>query len=117
MDSNIISALGGAVIGFIGGAFKPLISWEIEKRRTKRTERKDFIDSLRTEITRPEFNITDFIKTDLYAKLRPHLSGDLIKQLETRITVINIVVGHRRQGPDIDLLNEIATLEKQWRLY
>ncbi len=110
-----------AVLGFLLGSFKPMIDWEIEKKRLKRKDRKAFIKEVRDYFEKAEsFDRIAFSESMLYSRLKPYLSGKLIKDIEDpNVHTIHIVqTGDltRISTPLPCIIKELRDLEEKWEL-
>ncbi len=112
---KIIIALVGAVIGFLSGLLAPWIKWEIEKRRELQKYRREMIKQWRTSIETFDFDSGSFGDTAVYSSLRPHMRGEIIHEFESPL--IFIAAGSRGKSVNKHLLlDEVARIEKEWRL-
>jgi hypothetical protein len=107
------------ILGGIAGLFSPWANWGIEKRRQKLTRQRELVTGWRLELipmfsdrekdwleVRPALTVSPY-----YASLRPHLSKEAVKMIEVERTAF--------AGTDVFLrlfTNEIARIEKKWKL-
>lgn len=120
----IISAVTGGIAGGIGSLVAPWANWGVEKKRIIYEQRRELIAKARMVLNKPLAN-TDFRHTELYSRLRPHLSSRAITAIEGTRTndggeIVRVSVGSGR-GSGINtyahlVLDELAKLEKKWGL-
>ena len=119
----LIPALAG-VIGILIGSFKPIIDWRIHANKMRYDERKIFLSKVRSVIMANDFESKVFIHSIEYSQLRPYLSETFKRILE--------VVFRDNPAPPMPtdqyksygirntdkamFLDEIARLEKEWKL-
>jgi uncharacterized protein (DUF2267 family) len=118
---NIIIPAITAVLGYIIGSFKPIIDWQIEKRKLKRESRKLFIKEVRDYFkTNKSFNRVAFAETVIYINLKRHLSKKLIEEIEDPfVNTINVIVTGdltKIKTPVPELMKELRDLEEKWEL-
>ena len=88
----------------------------IEKRAT----RTAVIAECREWLKENSFNREEFCDTDIYSRIRPHLSSKLVSELEKDPDHFNIILESARGGgvdnykPNI--LDELVELEQKWDL-
>lgn len=120
----MISAIAGVVTGAIGSLLAPWATWGVEKKRTRQERRSELIQQARKMLNAPPSNI-EFRRSELYSRLRPHLSQQAIDAVEGELDdegneTIVIVIGEGRGGcinPYAHLvLDEISSLEAKWDL-
>jgi hypothetical protein len=116
MNINFWTAIIGGIIGLITGLLIPTAKWKIDKLQQIRNDRKSFINELRATLSSKDLSHDEFIHSVQNARLRDHLSKELIEKLEVQTNSITIHVGHKRYGPEYDLLNEVNQLERKWNL-
>lgn len=109
----LLGALGGTLIG-------PWVNWAIEGRRQRVDARRALIAGVRRTIMAEEMDMLSFRQTDVYAQLRPFLSPDTRSAMERPSNQITIQIGGGR-GEGVNnyrpqLLDELAKLEKKWKL-
>ncbi|WP_404361320.1 hypothetical protein [Methylotuvimicrobium sp. KM1] len=112
----LVAAASGLGAGIVGSLVAPWAQWKIEETRERASARRKFIESCRTLIA-SEISSQEFRETPEYARLRPHLSERVRMQIES--DTIHIQMGGRGGGANNfapKLLDEIATLEKKWKL-
>jgi hypothetical protein len=87
MTPEVWAAVIGGVAGLATGAVSSLIApwahWSVEKRRTDRERQHALLDSWRAGIARLEDGAENALDTPWYETLRPHLSEDALRQLES----------------------------------
>ncbi|MNS19401.1 hypothetical protein D3C72_511190 [compost metagenome] len=129
MQELIVSGLVGGVAGGIGGWATAYINWDIFKLKERRDRRRTLIDDARkdllsgwdisseTAIISPGGH--EICHHPTYVRLRPHLSSELIKQLEgapqTDHSTIVVMMGGQAWLRNA-LIQEIADLELGWDL-
>lgn len=119
----LIPALTG-MIGVFIGSLKPIIDWNIEKKRLLLEERRSFLKRTRETVSVETFDFYSFIYTAEYAQLRRYLSQDFINRYEIETkekkkekTPIHPNTRYTyRHGAQIAILDGLVTLEKQWEL-
>ncbi len=89
------------------------------ERVASRTERRKLVDSWRSAISNEKYDFIDyrskFLSSATYSSLRPHLSLEVVRIIETPCT---FYVGGVR-GDNVrqyTLLDEVARLEREWGL-
>lgn len=106
----IISALAG-LLGVVLGSTKQLIDWQIEKRKLRREERKQLLERFRALLLTPNLTQSDIVTSIPYSQLRPYLSYEVVRQMETR----NITMpAHLRDWKTVRLLDDLHRIEKEW---
>lgn len=111
-----IPALTGLLAGAIGSLIAPWINWGIEKRKLRLTARRELITTARHSLE-AGLKKNDFRESTIYSQLRPFLSEHTQKKIET--DTVTVQVGGRGAGANNyrpDVLDEIHTLEKKWKL-
>ncbi|HMN55734.1 MAG TPA: hypothetical protein PKE15_00685 [Ottowia sp.] len=117
MIQYVIPALIGLVAGLIGSLIAPWVHWGIEKRRTLLESRRSLITSARIEMSAPVPPRERFREKPIYSRIRPHLSEETIKIIES--DTIFIQQGGRGDGANnysARVLDDILELEKKWKL-
>jgi len=117
MKPYVLTYILPAVVGFLAGLIAtfiaPWVHWGIEKRRTRQSKRRELIGSCRmllaTDIDRHTFR-----ETEVYSKVRPHLSRSTIDGVEKDTDPG--VKGSEGPGFKEKILDELAELEKNWVL-
>ncbi|MFP7754145.1 hypothetical protein ACLG6S_05710 [Thermodesulfobacteriota bacterium B35] len=112
----IVAAASGLGAGIIGSLVAPWAQWKIEEKRERANARRKFIETCRNLIA-SDISIQQFRETPEYARLRPHLSEMVRKQIES--DAIHIQMGGRGGGANNfspKLFDEITELEKKWKL-
>jgi len=112
----IVAAVSGLGAGVVGSLVAPWAQWKIEERRDIASARRQFIESCRSLIV-SDISSQQLRETSEYARLRPHLSETVRKQIESDTT--HIQKGGRGGGANNfspKLLDEITALEKKWKL-
>jgi hypothetical protein len=115
-----------AIIGFFGGVcgsiVAPWVHWYIEKYRMRFKRRVGLIDECKRYISnRDSFNLAEFMKTDIYSRIKVDLPQDLVKEIESMslIKPISIKLSGRGVGIKdykIELLDAVTKIEQKWKL-
>ena len=114
---SLIVALIGFLGGVVGAIATPWANWSVEKRRTRQDERRKLIQEAREAIDNDRgSNLPDFVDTATYSAIKPYLRDKIIKAMEH--TDIIGAVGNPRRNPGHRtlMLDELARLEKEWKL-
>lgn len=111
---NILIPAAAGVIGILIGSFKPLIDWNIEKRRRLQEERKQLLKDFRHFLTNENLTQMAIVTSIPYSRIRPNLSKELTKRLENRYEPV--YPGNLRDWLTINLLDELHQIEKRWGL-
>ena len=85
--SGVLGLIGGAVTGSV----KPLVDWHIEQKRELIKERKRLLKDWRKAVKTELDGGNDFIDSEDYLQLRPHLTPDEVKKLEFRSNSTHII--------------------------
>jgi hypothetical protein len=122
-SAPVLSTIVSGVLGLLGGILSNLIvpwgQWSIEKKKNRENTRRQLIEETRNFID-TSYNQQSFSETLVYSKLRPHLSKSLREDIDStggsgrEIVIFGSLVG----GDPIRqrILEEIAALEKKWKL-
>jgi hypothetical protein len=113
----VVPAIVGLLSGCLGSLVAPWVTWGIEKRRERQGARRALVKVARQAACHEEFGHIAFVQSAPYSQLRPHLSKNFVEMVED--STLRIVVGSSRHGGPLyrtDLLDELARLEKEWRL-
>jgi hypothetical protein len=117
--TKVLPAILIVVAGVIGGLVVPWGKWEIEKRREKRKRRQELVNSWR-QYVEDEFEWNSFRNTVMFSQIKPYLSEEMIKELDpVEEGEIPTIHGRSVIGEDTltkRLLDEIAAVEKRWKL-
>jgi hypothetical protein len=106
--------------GAVGFGLTAWIGWDIKKRELRLQQRRQQVEKWRALIAKfPDqggwsgggAREREFITSQEFASLEPHLDKDLLKKLRSERAM---VVGH--DFPRRALSEVIAKLEKQWKL-
>ena len=114
----IIAAAIGLVSGALGSLIAPWIHWGIEKRRQILCRRQRIIDDCRAALDNPAFSVFAFRETPAYAAIREHLNEEARSQTELA-SGTRIYTGFGRGEGNFHrtkLADEVARIEKQWKL-
>ena len=117
--NNTVTVIVSAVLGFLGGLLAPWIKWKVEAWRLRDASRRSLISDWRNSIENADFyderHLSSFGSSTTYSSLRSHMEPSVTSQFEARNTWY---VGGGR-GDDVRkqmLLDEVARLEKKWRI-
>ncbi len=117
--TKVLPAILIFVAGVIGGLVMPWVKWEIEKRREKRKRRQELVDSWRRYVE-DEFEWDSFRNTAMFSQMKPYLPEKVIKELDpVEEGETPTIHGKSVIGEDTltkRLLDEIAAVEKRWKL-
>lgn len=118
METVIISAIT-AILGFISGLFTPWVKWWIAKRQLQHEYRKQMVRRWRIAVKAEAHDFIDarssFLSTEVYSTLRLHIDPKIRNEIEQQRTFY--VGGARGDAVRKNmLLDEIARLEKKWKL-
>jgi hypothetical protein len=95
------------------------MKWGIERRRMRIKRQQQLIDTWRTELPplliKNQVNRSEFLHHPAYASLKPYLSPKLVSDLESN-TIFLTAGGSPLQGLHKKLIDEIAQIEKKWKL-
>ena len=117
MNTTVIVAIISAISGLAIGYFTPILKHRIDKKKAKDESRKKLLVEVRDWlIVNKSLSARDFCNTIFYSQLRPYLSSKIIKELEIQTNSISIVVNHNRYGVDVEILDRLSELEKEWDL-
>lgn len=119
MSVSFINILIPAIAGFAGviaGSLKPLIDWNIEKKRMRLEERKNAIKSLRAVLVNDNTTYWLLVNNLAYSQIRPYLSKKLVAKLEAHPTDPEFTLDSLRWGLAPQLADELHRLEKKWGL-
>jgi len=106
----IISGVFGLIAGAVGSLIAPWVHWGIEKRRNKLDRRRALIDNTRIFLSGDAPTREDYRQSPAYAAIRPYLSQRIRDNIQQRNT------SGAEQILREDILQEIAALEKRWKL-
>lgn len=109
-----LTALFGTLLeaSFVGN----LIQYFIAKRTTVLDRQRSLIRKARKLITSTKEEIGEkFLKSVIYAELKPHLSAEVIKAIEAPRTIY-VPPGNGTFVKNTMVLDDISRLEKLWKL-
>lgn len=112
VNVTLISALVGLISGLSASLIAPLINWQIERRRYGLDYRRDIIANARGN-AQPGFISKTFLGTHSFFQLKDELSKPLVTRLQNDREANLPDIQERIR---IDLLEEIAQIEKKWFL-
>lgn len=112
------------ILGGVGAVVTPWFAWDIEKRRDRTKARRELIATWRKELLGADVEHASiygnsclaFMSTEAYVSLRPHLSEKALQFLEPKKGGIRIVVDSGLSHSRKLLADEIAAIEKGWKL-
>jgi len=118
--SVIISAIVASIITMIGVWSK----WGVDKKKMRLDRRRNFINRCKRAVDRATFEPWIFRESSIYLTLEPHLGEELKRKikdspnrnrerfpLEESLKIVNNEIKIRNE-----LLGEISSLERRWRL-
>ncbi len=91
------------------------MQWAIEKRRSTLNYRRELIRSWRDAIEQFDHELDGFGDTAVYSAIRPHLSDEVRKKLESS-RILYVGEGRGEQIKKHMVLDEVARIEKVWDL-
>jgi hypothetical protein len=112
------------ILGGAGGLITTYAQWGIEKRRQKLQIRRDLVAQWRRDLipaltSQPETSSSSsgskygFMDLEAYASIRPLLKAEIRKKLEDPVIYINM---GGLPFPRVAIMEEIARIEREWRL-
>lgn len=107
---HIISGIVGLISGAVGSLIAPWVHWGIEKRREKLNRRRELTDNARIFFSGNVFTREICRQSLTYAAIRPYLSRRIADNVQQR----NVSGGEQTLREHI--LQELAALEKKWKL-
>jgi len=108
-----LATLGGVIFG----SFKPILDWDIEKRREKFKTRKVLVTGWRNTVLDCLKSGKKFVKTPAYISLRPHMKQNELEAVEIEKRGIVIHVGKAGLAADDELrtINDaVDRIAKKW---
>ena len=117
----------GGLIGLVAGLLVPWVRWEVDRRRQEHQRRVELIQSCRdmvksfAERDRPDtesaYSFREHLErhTDYYA-IKPHLSAEFKKNLETPRTVYISADGDSLGALAQMFIDELSVVERRWGL-
>jgi hypothetical protein len=90
IDKYLLPVLGVIVVGVFAHLVRPYIDLSIEKKREKRTNRKQLFSELRTYLRNNEIRSEDFLNSNNYLEIRNLLSPVYVEELEKFDTTVII---------------------------
>jgi hypothetical protein len=105
------------IAGAIGSLIAPWVVWGIEKKRGRLQYRREQIASWRKAIS-GDFDQKGFSESEIYPMLKRYLSKQLVKYIESikdhqSMRVVSLTTSDPIR---LLLLEDIAKLERKWRL-
>ena len=111
---TIVGGLAGIVTGGISSLIAPWANWGIEKRKQKLAHRRELIAKWREmikEAVQQEKPLVEFLERHKdYYSLKPHLRQGIHAGERT------FTVGASVDTPVLLLIDEIARIEREWKL-
>lgn len=117
MSISLLNILVPALSGFLGvliGSLKPLIDWNIEKRKMRHSERKQLLNDFRTLLTSQNINQQGIVHSMAYSRLRTSLPNEITKKFENLYEPR--FPNHLRDWMTYELIDALHKLEKKWGL-
>jgi hypothetical protein len=108
----IIAGVVGLLTGVVGSLVAPWVQWGIEKRRFRLNRRLEYIKQWRRFVS-DDFDQSSFKETRTFKTLRPYLSQDLVTKIEDQDIYASMTGGDPIRS---QLLDEITSLEREWKL-
>jgi hypothetical protein len=90
IDKYLLPVLGVIVAGVFAHLVRPYIDFSIEKKRQKRTDRKQLFSELRTYLSNNKIRSEDFLNSNNYLEIRDLLSPVYVEELEKFDTTVLI---------------------------
>lgn len=107
-----------AILAFIGGLagslVAPWINWGIEKRRNRFNYRKELITSWRNYLENQHMEEL-ILESPVYSAIRPHLKPEVISDIENQ-RMAHVPGGRGGNVKKQMILDEVARIEKEWKL-
>jgi hypothetical protein len=118
MDYRVIAAIVGAVSGGLVSLVAPWVHWGIEKRRDRRTAQRCLLGAARQHAADNRFGASWFARQEVYARLKPHLSADVVHAIENPEEVQDQMddPGQFRESLQKEVLHELGRIERKWGL-
>lgn len=116
---EIVAPVITAILGFLGGLIAPWVRHKVRAAAELQAARRSQIEEWRAAIERANFNdeqtLEEFSSASTYSSLRQRMRSSVIEKFEKDRT---IYIGGSR-GNDVRrhmLLDEVARLEREWKL-
>jgi len=118
VTAAIIGGVSGLLAGVVGSLVAPWVHWGIEKRRDRRTVQCDLLGVARQHAASREFGASWFAEQQVYARLKPHLSADVVHAIEDPEDARDQMddPGQFREGLRREVLDELSRIERKWGL-
>lgn len=117
-ETVLVALTTGIGAGALTHIVGPIISYQVDKRATRLGWRREAINQTRDYLSRclenPEL-YDNFINTDSFTRLVPHLKPVVVKYVETNWNTISENHLPRPEWADL-LLLDLARLENAWGL-
>ncbi|MGV0961835.1 MAG: hypothetical protein ACOYB1_18575 [Limnohabitans sp.] len=112
----IISGAVGLITGFLGALAKPLIDWDIEKRRLRRTERIEKIKLWRKEIE-AHTDFHEFVDTATFNELRHRFSKEQLENFSAKWqSKYGPKTDQWERGKFLAVHSVVDAIEKEWKI-
>jgi hypothetical protein len=111
---NVLIPAAAGMLGVVVGSFKPVLDWNIEKRRMRREDRKQLLKDFRSLLLTENITQAGIVTSIPYSQLRPKLSNELTEKFEKRYEPK--LPGNLRDWMTIELVDELHKIEKEWGL-
>lgn len=115
--------LGLAAVLFVGSPVALLWPWikdrslkEEGENQNAQDRRRQRIEDWRAAIRGFDFDSKSFTDTDTYSEMRPHLQPGIRRKLEHPGMIIFGNPTRSEHAPRYILLDEVARIEKEWKL-
>ena len=115
---HLLTILIGFFSGAAGSLIAPWVHWGIEKRRDKRTVRKDLIIKNRQYISSKSFSGFEFSKETYFIQLKPYFEKKVVDWTENFEHYYEVVDDNSTMHEDlkVELLKQLQRIEKRWGL-
>ena len=113
---HLLTVLIGFFSGAAGSLIAPWIHWGIEKRRDKRTIRRDLIIKTRQHISSKSFSGFQFSKETYFIQLKPYFEEKVIDWIEEFERYYEVVDDNSTMHEDlkVEILKQLQRIEKNW---
>lgn len=113
---HLLTVLIAFISGAAGSLLAPWIHWGIEKRRDKRTARKDLINKTREHISSKSFSSFQFSQETYFIQLKPYFEEKVIEWIDNFDDYYREVDDNSTLHEDlkIEILKQLQRIEKKW---
>lgn len=111
----ILPAILALIGSFLGTIITPYLRWIYDQEKYKREEKINFLDKLRSKIQSTDVKSKYFLNSNVYSRIRPFLSDDLISELEGNDHYLQ----NNQDKKDYlkgKLYHEIVEIENNWKI-